>query len=161
MIRAVLEQFNTDVGGFYTREVRSGSARVGFEIVSLSGESALLATTMLEPHFAREVPFSEYRINLDAVEQTALQALEHACTAKKLILIDEIGPMEIASPNFQTMVWKIMQNPDLLVLGTIVERPYPFADDVKKIPRVNLIPVTLSNRSGLPDMLVRQLRTYL
>jgi len=161
VIRAVLDQLGTDVGGFYTREVRRGSTRIGFEIVSLSGESALLATTALEPRFAREVPFNEYRINLDAVEHTALQALEQARSAKKLILIDEIGPMEIASPRFQTMVLKIIHDPDLLVLGTIVKRPYPFADDVKKMPRVNLIQVTLSNRDRLPDRLLRDLKIYL
>lgn len=161
LVRAIIHQLADDAGGFYTRELRVDGSRIGFEIVSLLGDSSVLATKSSEPQFARETKFGDYRINLDAVEITAVTAMEQAVSTKKLVIIDEIGPMEIVSPRFQSTVMRIINDVRVLVFGTIVERPYEFADDVKKSKRVTLLEVTVSNRNSLPDLIVQVLRSHI
>ena len=44
-LRRIVEGLEGSASGFYTREVRAGGRRTGFELVTLEGERALLATT--------------------------------------------------------------------------------------------------------------------
>jgi nucleoside-triphosphatase len=67
-------------GGFYTREMRRQGRWVGFELVTLNGEVATLATTL--PHtFANAQPFGRYTVNLDAVERVGGRRCDKPGTA--------------------------------------------------------------------------------
>jgi nucleoside-triphosphatase len=65
-----------------------------------------------------------------------------------LVVIDEIGPMEIYSEVFRTVVMSAL-SADVTLFGTIVKRSVPFADQVKVHPRVKLFEVTRQNRESL------------
>jgi nucleoside-triphosphatase THEP1 len=142
------------VGGFYTREMQSCTGeRVGFEIMTLDGESDCLATKQADLNFSNQILFGDYRVNLDAIDLTGVPALLVALKKRKTICIDEIGPMEIFSEIFQHTILRII-NSDANIIGTIVERPYQFADTVKAHPGVTIVPVTLENRNSLPGYIV-------
>lgn len=145
-------------GGFYTREVRAGGRRTGFEIVTLEGQTAPLATTRDDLHFARSGRHGRYRVNLAGLEQVAVPALRAAHRAGHLVIVDEIGPMEILSGPFCDAVWELLEAGSPL-LGTIVGRPYRFADDVKGRADVTLRRVTPANRDDLPRELASLLET--
>jgi nucleoside-triphosphatase len=153
VIQQTLIHLGGRAGGFYTREVRRGNRRVGFEIVILDGTTTLLAST--RPHsFAWAQPFGRYSVNLDAIERIAVPSLRVAWQADKIIVIDEIGPMEILSGRFQRIVQQILES-DAAVLGTVMMRPHRYADAIKQLPEVTVIEVTLENRELLPQELVR------
>jgi nucleoside-triphosphatase THEP1 len=135
--------------GFYTREVSKNKKRIGFEIVTLDKESALLATKEHHIEFVNQVVFGDYRINLDAMEKVAVPTLKKAISNGKIIIIDEIGPMEIFSKSFCQTLIKILDDNTITVVGTIVKRSYEFADWVRKHPRVTTIEVSLKNRDNL------------
>jgi nucleoside-triphosphatase len=149
LIQNVIAQLPEHPGGFFTREVRRNGVRTAFEIVTLEGETATLATMEANPIFANEARLGEYRVNVDAVTHFAVPALERAMAQGKLVIVDEIGPMEIFSAQFCEAVHALLENQTCAVLGTIVARPYHFADEVKKHPRVHLIAVTRENRNAL------------
>lgn len=152
IIKAVASCLGHRVGGFYTREVRVAGQRTGFELVTLAGETDLLATKSAAITFPTEVPFGKYRVNLAAIDRLAVPSLWQAVTQEQIVVIDEIGPMELLSETFCQAVQELLDTP-VVILGTIVERPHSFADLVKQHPRVQLKLVTLANRDQLPEQL--------
>ena len=89
------------VGGFTTAERRKGGARVGFEIRDLtSGRSGELASSSLR--FGPRV--GRYRVNLTDLANVGAAGLEEAASRAELIVIDEVGPMELVSPDFRRAV---------------------------------------------------------
>jgi nucleoside-triphosphatase len=157
VIKQILEQIEGRAGGFYTREVRRGRTRVSFEMVTLDGKIGLLATLDQKINLPGSASLGRYRVNVTGVNDFAVPALLHALEERKTIIIDEIGPMEIFSEKFCEVVKEILSRKDIAVIGTIVKRPYRFADAVKNDRRVNLKEVTLKNR----DILAREIITLL
>ena len=153
LIQRVMERLAVPVGGFFTREVRRNGQRAAFEIVTLDGHTATLATIDAAASIAREKRLAQYRVNLDAVDHVAVPAIQRARALGALVIVDEIGPMEIFSRAFCETVQILLDDADCAVLGTIVARPYRFADAVKKHPRVQLVTVTHANRDVLVETL--------
>jgi nucleoside-triphosphatase len=148
-IQKIIALLGQRAGGFFSREVRENGERRGFEIVTLEGEVTRLATRGGEARPPGEIGFGNYRVNLEAVEQVAVPAMLEALAEQKVVVIDEIGPMEILSPLFRETVRAIL-NSNARVVGTIVERPEPFADEVKGHPGVRVVVLTPENRVRLP-----------
>ena len=120
---------------------------LGQMMVTLAGASACLAS--VEPGAFPDGPkVGRYRVNVAGVDQVAVPAILQAWEAGALIVIDEIGPMEIFSHRFCRAVNAILES-GAQVLGTIVARPYRFADEVKQHPNVTVVEVTLENRGEL------------
>lgn len=157
IIQRVIDKLRERPGGFFTREVRRDGRRVGFEIVTLDGETAMLATTGAEPVFARQARLANYRVNLEAIDTVAVPGLVRAHARGALVIADEIGPMEIFSDAFCLTVQALLDDANCALLGTIVARPYRFADQVKRRPRVQMVPVTIENRARLADTLISRI----
>ncbi|QPC81704.1 NTPase [Phototrophicus methaneseepsis] len=154
LIKTILDRF-PDVGGFYTREIRDNGVRVGFEIVTLDGKTGLLATKLPNVNFENQVSFGSYKVNIDTVNSLAIPSVEEAVEHRQLIIIDEIGPMELFSKEFQTMITRILQRENIHILGTIVEREHNFADKIKAHPQVRLVTLTEQNRSDIMQSVVK------
>ncbi len=84
------------LGGFRTLEKRAGAIREGFEIEALGGGREILASKKL---LSASV-LNKYGLNLRALENTALGALETAAASGKILLFDELGPMAMRSEKF-------------------------------------------------------------
>lgn len=126
---------------------------MGFEILTLDGVRQLLAAKAPLNAFVRAALLGRYQVDLDAIDGVAVPALLAAQSAAKIVIVDEIGPMEALSPKFCEVVVNLLEDHTLMVIGTIVERHHPFADRVKSHPRVEIIKVTQTNRAALPDEL--------
>jgi len=155
-IKSIVSLLGGQAAGFYTREIRARSQRTGFEIVTLDGRRAWLASRSETVIFKEELPFGKYRVNLRAIDSVAVPALKRALQAGRIIIIDEIGPMEMASELFCQTVKAILAG-EAPVVGTIARRPHPFADQVRRHPRVRLKPITLTNREQIPEQIVTKL----
>ncbi|MCQ3974881.1 MAG: AAA family ATPase [Anaerolineae bacterium] len=160
IIKVVVSRLGQRAGGFYTREVRVAGKRMGFEVVTLAGETDLLATKSPDITFATEAPFGKYRVNLSAIDKLAVRALHQAMAQRQIVVIDEIGPMELLSEKFCQAVQELLDAP-VIVLGTVVERPHPLADRIKQHPRIQLQQITLANRDLLPHQIETILRQWL
>jgi nucleoside-triphosphatase len=75
----------------------------------------------------------------------------------QIVVIDEIGPMEILSKRFCQAVQEILAS-DSLVVGTIAHRRNAFADQVKGHPRVTVRQVTLANRGRIAEQIYAEIR---
>jgi nucleoside-triphosphatase THEP1 len=141
LIKEVLARTKVKGDGFYTEEIRTGGIRQGFRIVTLGGQEAILA------HVSISSPYqvSKYRVDTDALDRLGVSALRQALKESDLIVIDEIGKMELLSPLFREVVMQAI-NSGKRVLGTIMLNPHPFADEIKRHPEVEVLLVTRDNR---------------
>jgi len=155
-LRRIVEGLGGGAGGFYTREVRAGGRRTGFELVTLEGERALLATSDASKGLGRPVSFGRYRVDLEAIDAVGVPALLDALRQGLVVVVDEIGPMEIRSARFREAILEIMEG-DVAAVGTIYGRPQPFADQVKAHPRVRVREITMENRDELPGEVLEEL----
>ena len=151
LILAIAERLKLRrIGGFYTGEIREGSKRVGFSITNFKGESGILSHISIKsgPRVGK------YKVDLKTLEKIGVEALERAMTEAEVILIDEIGKMEMFSQRFRETVMRCFDSPKPIV-ATIILRPHPFADKLKARPDVELIRVTERNREELADRIVK------
>ena len=127
-------------GGFYTEEIRTGGARQGFRIVTLDGNDAILShVDSLSRHRV-----SKYGVNIQNLDNIGVAAINKAIEESDLIVIDEIGKMELFSPRFRQAVLRAIDSGQK-VLGTVMLSPNPFADEIKRRPNVKVIELTRTN----------------
>ncbi len=149
LIQRALTRLPWPAGGFYTEELRSGGVRQGFCMVTLDGERAVLA----HRDYAGPPRVGRYGVDVAALDTVAVMSIRRALASRALVIIDEIGPMELFSPAFCAAVQEALDSP-AVVLGTIVRRSKPFSDAVKARPDVTVITVTPANRDRLLDHVV-------
>jgi nucleoside-triphosphatase len=141
LIKEVLTRTRVKGGGFYTEEIRTGGIRQGFRIITLDGQEAVLAHVNISSPYQ----VSKYRVDTDALDRVGVAALRQALKESDLIVIDEIGKMELLSPQFKEAVTQAL-NSGKRVLGTIMLDRHPFADEIKRRPEVEVLLVTRDNR---------------
>lgn len=140
VIRQAIAGPEAKAGGFYTEEIRSGGTRQGFRIVTLDGHDAILAH--VDSHSSYRV--SKYGVDVQNLDNVGVAAINQAIEISDLIVIDEIGKMELFSPRFREAVLKAIDS-GKKVLGTIMLSPNPFADNIKRHPKVKVIQLTRAN----------------
>lgn len=147
---AGLRERDIPVTGFTTEELRERGRRVGFAIEVIDGERGTLAHV----DFAGLPRVGKYGVDLDALERLAIPAMRVASGV--LVVIDELGKMELASEPFRTAVDDLYASP-ADVVATVHTFRHPFTDALKARPDVELLRVTSANRDDLARLLVRKL----
>ncbi len=138
--------------GLLTREMRRDGQRVGFEIVTLSGERAGFSHVDL-PGPPR---VGKYGVDLDALHRVALPAMEPEGDTD-LMIIDEIGKMECLSPRFVAAMERLLAGPTPL-LATVSLKGTGFIQRVKEREGIILVTLTPENRERLALQILTRLR---
>lgn len=165
IIRALesLKASNPDfkLQGFYTREIREGSERVGFEVVTLDGRKAPLATTSSSssPACFRWPTVGKYIVDVASFESLALPELQ-VREDTDLFIIDEVGKMELYSSSFFPAVLKVLES-NIPILASVPipksGRDIPGVARLKNHPGASIFTLTTSNRDGVKDQIYSQL----
>ncbi len=143
LIRKAVERLRAKAGGFYTTEIREEGQRVGFEIVTLEGERTVLAHV----RFSSPHRVGRYGVDVEALDRAGVPALRKAIRSG-LIVVDEIGKMELCSQAFREAVLEALEQGEKL-LGTIMLAPHPWADGIKRDWRVSVLWVARDNREAV------------
>lgn len=156
LILSLLETLPGTKGGFYTREIREAGQRVGFQVTDLHGREGVLA------HVRRAGPprVGRYGVDLKTFEDIGVQAVIGALGEADLIVIDEIGKMELFSHRFQTVLFDVLKGPRPL-LGTIMAKAHPVADRIKAHAGVRLQHLTPVNRHEVAHVITADLTRWL
>jgi nucleoside-triphosphatase len=156
VIRAVAQELGrrgVRLFGFWTDEIREKGRRVGFSIELVSGEKAVMA----HENFSGGPRVSRYGVNVSTVDSLAAAELERAAAAAPCVVcVDEIGKMELCSRRFRDALSRLLDS-GAVVAATIIQAPHPYADRIKQRPDVELLSVTLENRTTLPALLIDRL----
>jgi len=156
VIRRLVEDLGVPAGGFYTEEIRRGGRREGFALVTLDGYTATLASV----HNPSRRRVSKYGVDLDSIDEVGVPAIERATARAVLLVIDEIGKMELFSNRFRQAVLSALES-GKIVLGSIMLAPHPWADAVKARPEVEVMLLTEANRAQVQRDLLARLRDRL
>ncbi|MDQ7030090.1 MAG: nucleoside-triphosphatase [Ardenticatenia bacterium] len=100
-----------------------------------------------------------YGVDLRALDTLAVRAVHQAVDARTLVVIDEIGPMELLSPAFRRAVIRAVEEGEGMV-ATVAQRPHPFVQTLQARPGVELVVLSPENREGLVEALVTRLRRW-
>jgi nucleoside-triphosphatase len=133
------------VGGISTPEFRLATGkRGGFLIRNIAtGEEQ----TMASVEYASPVSVGRYGVNLQAIQDIGVTAITTAIAEADLVVIDEIGKMELAVAKFKASVIEAL-NSTKPVLGTIGMRlKTPFVLDIKNRVDVTVTVLTSENRN--------------
>jgi nucleoside-triphosphatase len=148
------------VGGFITREVVENGRRVGFRIVDLqSGKEGWLARAQpgSGPMYGR------YCIILEDLEAIGIGSIRTAIESDMdMVLVDEIGPMEMSSRRFSAEISSLLQKSKGQIVATFKQGShYPMIDNSLGDPTTTLLTITRDNRMTLLTQLTEILDSFL
>jgi len=138
------------VGGCLTSERREKGARVGFDVRDLTdGRMGELASTSrkLGPRVGK------YRVNLQDLAGVGASGLMRAALSSEVIVIDEVGPMELVSPEFRKAVRACIDS-GKPILAVVHER---IEDDLLaelKSKSSETLELSVENREGAANAIV-------
>ena len=154
VVLRVVELVARPVRGFVTEEWREGSSRMGFRLRTFPGTEVVMAQ-----RGRGEGPrVGRYRVDVEAVEEVGVAELRQALSEEALVVVDEIGKMELLCPAFRRAVEELLES-DLDVLATVTRSPLPFVRKLLARADVALVEVRRDNRDSLPGELASQLRS--
>jgi len=160
LLRAVgnLKNRGYEVGGMISREVREGGVRVGFEIMDFStGQRGWLAHVN-QPTGPQ---VSKYRVNLTDLNAIGVNSILNAVKNADIIIVDEIGPMELFSQAFREAVVQAIESRKPM-LGTIHFRARDsLIDAIKTREDAEILEVTYENRRHLHTQIVNKVIQFL
>ncbi len=151
LIRRVIESLKDElsIGGIYTEEIREGSRRRGFAIIDIAtGRRGTLAHVEL----GSGPRMGKYRVNLEDIEGIAIPAMEEARKNRDLIVIDEIAPMELKSPEFGEMVEGLLKSAKWMLFAIHRRADHPLLQRIRE--EFTLHEVTPASRERLIEEVV-------
>jgi nucleoside-triphosphatase THEP1 len=153
LIRKLSGKIEGRFNGFFTSELREGGARVGFQIETFSGRKGILS------HRQNLSPFRVAKFGVDVLgfEKLALPEMERSLETGELLIIDEIGKMELLSERFGGLLMTAFRSRCSLV-ATIIYRPHPFCDKLKREPGCKLLELKNRNSEELLEIVLAALR---
>lgn len=158
VVRKVVARLGGRADGFYTEEIRERGRRTGFRLVALDGSLGVLAG--VNTHSPHRV--GRYGVHVQDLERVGVRALQRAVEQPHVavVVVDEIGKMELFSAAFQEAVEDALSSPKP-VLGTVMAGSQPWVNALKSRVGVTLIEVTAVNRQFLPERILRWLQGFL
>jgi nucleoside-triphosphatase len=147
----LLQEAGLPVGGFTTAELRTAGRREGFLVEAASGAREVLAHIRLPgpPRVGR------YGVDLAAFERVALPALRAPRTGG-VVVVDELGKMELASASFRDEVTQLLER-DVAVVATVHQAHDRFTEALRRRPDIRVVRVTEATRDALPEQLMERL----
>ncbi|MEE9169973.1 MAG: NTPase [bacterium] len=156
IIKKVAAHFGNRARGFYTEEIRKQGKRQGFSVTTLSGESGLLA------HVDVQSPYrvGKYGVLVADFEQIAVIPLFQNLRDIDLIILDEIGKMELFSSRFVELVLTLIDFP-ILLFASLMSGSHPTLSRIMLRKDVTLFTVDEENRDSLPEKLIAKIESHL
>jgi len=149
-----LEKRGRRVGGMITSEIRDAGERVGFQLEDISTHKVGILAHSQEK--SRDVcpVVGKYHVNLLDIERIGAAAIRNAVNTADVIIIDEIGPMELKSKEFIAAVEFAFASEKTLI-GTIHRLcTHQLISSIKSSAGFRLIEVSFHNRVHIPSEVV-------
>lgn len=144
------------IGGFYTEHILAGRIRKGFMMRTFDGQERVLASKGLKsPH-----QLGKYGVDINALENVGIPALKLALMTKDLVVMDEIGSMEMMSERFRQTLLECLTSTKP-VLATIRASSQPFSDQVKKLSDTQTVVLTKANYNQVKQQVRKWLDAHL
>jgi len=144
-----LEDLGHKVQGMVTEPIIEKKKRVGFYIVNWqTREKEVFAHIDIDT----KDKVGKYGVNLNALEKVGVPAIENAILDENvnIIIIDEIGKMEMLSERFCEVVIDALDSDKPIVVTLHKKSRTPLLQDVRRRDDIRILEVTPVNRNLLP-----------
>lgn len=157
-IKKIIEKLGDKAIGFYTQEIRHPKTkqRLGFKVITTDGKEGVLAEKFKDSIYK----VGSYGVNIDEFEKIVIPTLQEALKQKdKIIVIDEIGKMELFSKKFEELVRNLLKERDIKAVITIpIKDVHPLVKEIRNNPNLKVLEITYSNRDTIPDKVLEILK---
>lgn len=154
LISTIISKLNISVIGFITTEMRENNVRTGFTIETYSGIKKILASKKnLESRY-RVGRYGVYLNNLNFIVSKLKEEMKKE--QPKLIIIDEIGKMELFSHSFKEYVMNALNQNK--VLGAIMLNDNDFTKKIKLRSDTKVFEINLQNREKVTNKIEELIR---
>ena len=160
--------------GFYTKEMRRDGRRSGFTCVDIEtgreGSLAVLASENKDPmvgstQASQPLPrVRKYAVTLPEFEGIALPSMTRLAP-RQLVLLDEIGKMELLSPAFVKACRALLTASDrtataCFTLATVAAKGGGLIQQAKAMTHSEVLEVSATNRDALPTQILRLIDSW-
>jgi nucleoside-triphosphatase len=150
----LLEQEGIKVGGMVTEPIIEKQRRSGFRITNwLTKEHEVFAHEGLKSR----VRSGRYGVNLAALDGLGTRSLAEARESADVIVIDEVGKMEVESEVFTQSVVETLDANKSIVMTLHKKSRNPLLQDIRRRDELRLLEVTPVNKNLLAFKIVRLL----
>ncbi len=134
-------------------EIRDAGRRVGFQLEDIATHKIGILAHSQKSRDAHPT-VGKYCVNLLDIETIGVAAIRNAVNMADVIIIDEIGLMELKSREFIAAIELALASKKSLV-GTIHRLcAHPLISSIKSNSNCRLIEVSLHNRDNIPSEVV-------
>ncbi|MEM2466253.1 MAG: NTPase [Candidatus Bathyarchaeia archaeon] len=142
------------VGGMVSREVRPYGTRIGFEILDLGDNNKRGWLAHVQQEKGPRV--GKYRVNLEDLNSVGVEAILRAVRKCDVIVIDEIGPMELFSKSFKLAALEALESGKLVIAVVHRKTCDKLIDYAKARKDTEIFNVTFENRDELHKVIVQK-----
>ena len=146
------------VGGMFSREVRKGALREGFEIVDVATAKVGWLAQVNQQGIHQ---VGKYHVNLADLDSVGAQAINAAVEHSDVVVIDEIGPMELFSSKFKEATQKTLESSKLVIAVVHWKSQDKLIVAAKNRADAEIIMVTSKNRDTLHEALIEKAVAFL
>ena len=97
LIKQSIAETVFSAGGFYTEEIRFQNIRQGFRLITFDDKNITLSHIDIQSHYH----VGKYGVDIDVFNKVGVSALKQATIDCQLVVVDEIGKMELFSVIFK------------------------------------------------------------
>ena len=148
----MLEESGMKVGGMITEPVIEKDRRTGFYVLDWrTKKRGVLASADIQSKFM----FGKFGIDLEVLESIGVNALVEACRESDVIVIDEVGKIEVESDKFVKAVKDALEVEKPILLTLHKKSRNPLLQDIRRRDDVRILEVTPVNRNLLPYKIMK------
>ncbi|MCL4346422.1 MAG: NTPase [Candidatus Thermoplasmatota archaeon] len=154
----MLEAEGNTVGGMVTEPIIEDGRRRGLRVYNkMTGESGVLAHVTIESRYSYE----KFGVDLTVLETIGVKALTDAEERADIIIIDEVGKLEVESELFVEEVKNVLDLDKAVILTLHKKSRNPLLQDIRKRDDVRILEVTPINRNLLPYKVMKLMKGQL
>ena len=144
----MLEQEGVKIGGMITEPIVEEKHRKGFQIVDWMTQEKRVFAHLSQ--IQSKVTIGRYKVDLTALDEVGVPALKNAIEQSDLIVIDEVGKMELESESFVKIVKEALDAEKPLILTLFKKSRNPLLQDIRRRDDIRILEVTTVNKNLLP-----------
>jgi len=144
-------------GGMITESIDEKGERVGFKVMDWrTKKEGVFAHVSLDTVYR----VGKYRIDLKVLEKIGIPAIEDALASEDvdIVIIDEVGKMELESKKFREVVRRALDADKPLLLTLHKKSRDSLLQDIRNMDDVRILEITPVNRNILPYKIDRILK---
>ncbi len=161
-----LERDDFLVGGMITRAYRpgDGSERIGFYVEDWdTGDKEVFSSKEFDTRYKTETDDGMYYVDIEPLERIGVQAIRNSIADEDIdiIIIDEVGKMEMHSEEFNKAVKEALDCPKPVIMTLHKKSRNPLLQDLRRRDDVRILEVTAVNKNLLPYKIEKLMKDHL